>query len=90
MGGGAERCVTAGPGTLEMLAKHLLTDRSRLQMVVNLWEQMTFPGSTRVKIREAVTSLALLEVKNKCSAFKNSFSFGKAFDRDNFHALGDG
>lgn len=75
--GGADRCVTAGPGTLEMLGKHLLTDRTRLQMVLNLWEQMTFPGSTRVKIREAVTSLAVLEVKNKCSEFKNSFSLWK-------------
>ena len=72
--GGADRCVTAGPGTLEMLSKHLLTDRTRLQMVVNLWGQTTFPGSTRVKIREAVTSLAFLEVKNKCSESKNSFS----------------
>lgn len=68
-----ERCVTAGPGTLEMLSKHLLTDRTRLQMVVNLQEQMTFPGSTRVKIREAGTSLAFLEIKNKCSGFKNNF-----------------
>lgn len=39
-----ELCVTAGPGTLEMLSTCLLIETTPLGMVVNLWEQMTFPG----------------------------------------------
>lgn len=56
--------------SLELLSKHLLTGRRCLQMVVNLWEQMTFSGFyVRIKIREAGTSLAILEVKNTCPEF---------------------
>ena len=58
-------------------------------MVVNLWEQMTFPGSMRVKIRETVRRIASLEVKNKYSSLKIVLVCEKFLtDRDNFHASG--
>lgn len=56
--------------SLELLSQYLLTGRRCLQMVVNLWEQVTFSRFyVRIKIREAGTSLAILEIKNTCPEF---------------------
>lgn len=68
-----------GPGTLEVLSKHLLIERARLWMVVNLGKKMTFPGFCKSEDQGSRKSLALFEVKNKCPDFKNSLIV-KAFN----------